>query len=84
MVLKLFKAELYVPAALIINNATFCIYWFCMIIYLNSVNKLILITVTGCVLFELRTEFLNKYYLDELRLQRVKMYSFHNQLDQQL
>jgi hypothetical protein len=40
--------------------------------FLNSVNKLIVVMVKCGVLFEVRTEFL-KYYLDELRFQRVKL-----------
>jgi hypothetical protein len=39
---------------------------------LNSVNQLIFVMVKCGVLFEVRTEFL-KYYLHELRLQRVKL-----------
>jgi hypothetical protein len=36
--------------------------WFSLqtaIISLNSINQLIFVMVTGCVLFEVRTEFLN-------------------------
>jgi hypothetical protein len=33
--------------------------WFCVIIFLNSINKLICVTVKCGVLFEVQTEFLN-------------------------
>jgi hypothetical protein len=39
---------------------------------LNSVNQLIFLMVKCGVLFEVRTEFLYVYYLDELRFQGVK------------
>jgi hypothetical protein len=39
---------------------------------LNSINHLIVAMVTGCVLFDVHTEFF-KYSLDEFRLQRVEM-----------
>jgi hypothetical protein len=41
------------------------------IIFLNSVNQLMFVMVTGCVLFQVLTEFL-KYYLDKSLFQRVK------------
>jgi hypothetical protein len=41
------------------------------IISLNSVNRLISVTVKCCVFFAVRTEILI-YYLDELRLQTFK------------
>jgi hypothetical protein len=48
---SLFKAD--VPSTLPVSAAVFCICG------LNSVNKLIVVTVRCCVLFEVRTEFLN-------------------------
>jgi hypothetical protein len=48
------------------KNALFYVYGICMIlsvlteiISLNSVKKLMLVMVTGCVLFEVRAEFVN-------------------------
>jgi hypothetical protein len=48
-----------------ISYSTFCIYGSCMIpglngdYFLNSINQLIFLMVKCCVLFEVRTEFLN-------------------------
>jgi hypothetical protein len=48
-----------------INKYTFCIYGLYIIlsvtaiISLNSVSKLMFLMVVNCVLFEVRTEFLN-------------------------
>jgi hypothetical protein len=41
------------------SGLAFCIYGFCMILTVNSVNQLIFVMVKCGVLFEVRTEFLN-------------------------
>jgi hypothetical protein len=56
--------------SLTINKGAFCIYGSYLIHSVNGVNQLIFVMVKRGVLFEVRTEV--KYYLDELRLQRVK------------
>jgi hypothetical protein len=42
-----------------------------VVISLNSVNQLVFIMVESCGFFAVRTTF--KYYLEELRLPRVKL-----------
>jgi hypothetical protein len=42
-----------------VNNSSFCIYEFRMILSINSINQLIFVMVKCCVFFALRTEFLN-------------------------
>jgi hypothetical protein len=41
---------------------------------LNSVNQMIFVMVKSCVLFEVRTEFINTS--DELLLEKVKIHNF--------
>jgi hypothetical protein len=48
-----------VPANLVVCNALFCIYAFCIVLTVNSINQLIFVTVKCGVLFEVRTGFLN-------------------------
>jgi hypothetical protein len=45
------------------NNCTFCIYGFriILIISLSRINHLIFVMVKCCVLFEVRTEFLKLF-----------------------
>jgi hypothetical protein len=47
------------PAILTICNDVFYIYWFCVLLNVNSINQLIFVMVKCGVLFEVRTEFLN-------------------------
>jgi hypothetical protein len=48
-----------VPPDLTISNSAFCTYGFRMLLSVNSVNQLIVVMETGCVFFDVRTEFLN-------------------------
>jgi hypothetical protein len=60
--LSIYAWLLYVAPGLTIRNSalpTQCIYWFCMILTVNSINELIFLMVKCCVFFEIRTEFLN-------------------------
>jgi hypothetical protein len=72
---------IYVPPALTINNSAFCIYAFRTILNVNSSDYFLKQSQSvdlrnGEVLcFLCGTDWILKYYLDELRLQRVNKHA---------
>jgi hypothetical protein len=51
------------PDILAVCNAVFCIFRFCMVPTVNSINQLIFVMVKCGVLFEVRTEYLSVIYM---------------------